>query len=195
MRLVMVDNYDSFTFNLVQAFGELGADVLVLRPDAVDVDAWVERRPGALVVSPGPGRPEPAGASLRAVQRFAEAGIPVFGVCLGIQAIAEAFGARLRAARRLMHGKTSWVHHDGRGVFRSLPSPFEAARYHSLAVCEASCPPALRVSAHSDDGEVMGLRHRTLPVEGVQFHPESILTREGKHLLRNVLELCAESAA
>jgi anthranilate synthase component 2 len=191
VNLLLVDNHDSFTWNLFQAFGELGARVEVVRSDACDVEEQLARRPAGLVVSPGPGRPEQATASLRAVARFAAAGVPVLGVCLGLQALAVAFGARVGRARRLLHGRTSWIHHGGAGVFRGLPSPFEATRYHSLAVDDGLLPACLEVTARSEDGEVMGLRHRGLEAEGVQFHPESILTREGRALLRNFLGACA----
>jgi anthranilate synthase/aminodeoxychorismate synthase-like glutamine amidotransferase len=192
--LLLIDNYDSFTFNLVQYFGELGAEVDVCRNDAASAEELLERRPAALVVSPGPGRPEAAGASVEAVRRFAHARIPVLGVCLGLQAIGAAFGARIVHARSIRHGKSSWIHHDGQGLFDGLPSPLEATRYHSLVVEEGSCPRELRTSARSEDGEVMALRHAELPVEGVQFHPESILTREGKSILRNFLGGAARGA-
>ena len=195
MRLLMIDNYDSFTYNLVQYLGELGADVEVVRNDEAGADALLARRPAGLVISPGPGDPPRAGVSEAAVAAFAAARIPVLGVCLGHQAIGTVFGGRIVRARTLMHGKTSRIEHDGRGVFRGLPSPFEATRYHSLVIEETSCPAALEVSARSPDGEIMGVRHRELPVEGVQFHPESILTREGKRLLGNFLARCAEGAA
>ena len=195
MRLLMIDNYDSFTYNLVQYLGELGADVEVLRNDEEEAGALLARRPAGLVISPGPGDPPQAGVSERAVVAFAAAGIPVLGVCLGHQAIGTAYGGRIVRARTLMHGKTSPIEHDGRGVFRGLPSPFEATRYHSLVIEASSCPAALEVSARSPDGEIMGVRHRELAVEGVQFHPESILTREGKRLLGNFLARCAEAAA
>lgn len=185
MNLLLIDNYDSFTFNLVQYFEELGVDVEVLRNDAASLDECLARRPAAVVVSPGPGTPERAGISVEAVRCFAERRVPVLGVCLGLQAIAVAFGARVVRAARVMHGKSSWIHHDGHGVFQGLPCPLEAMRYHSLVVSESSCPPTLRVTARTREGEVMALRHGTLPVEGVQFHPESILTAQGRSLLRN----------
>jgi anthranilate synthase component 2 len=186
-RLLMIDNYDSFTYNLVQYLGELGAEVEVLRNDAAPVEALLARRPDALVVSPGPGRPADAGVTIPALRAFAAAGIPVLGVCLGHQGIGEAFGGRVVGARTLMHGKTSLIHHDEHGVFAGLPNPFEATRYHSLVIERDSCPAVLEVAAWTDDGEIMGVRHRELPVEGVQFHPESILTVEGKRLLANFL--------
>ena len=191
----MIDNYDSFTYNLVQYLGELGSEVEVVRNDAATAQELLARRPAGLVISPGPGDPEQAGVSEPAVRAFAGAGIPVLGVCLGHQAIGTAFGGRIVRARSLMHGKTSPIQHDGRGVFRGLPSPFQATRYHSLVIEGASCPAALEVSARSPDGEIMGVRHRELPVEGVQFHPESILTEAGKPLLANFLERCARERA
>jgi anthranilate synthase/aminodeoxychorismate synthase-like glutamine amidotransferase len=191
----MIDNYDSFTYNLVQYLGELGAGVDVVRNDVETVDALLARRPEGLVVSPGPGRPADAGVSIEAVRRFGEAGIPVLGVCLGHQAIGEAFGGRIIRARTIMHGKVSRISHDGRGVFRGLPQPFEATRYHSLVIDPSAVPAVLEVSARTDDGEIMGVRHRTLPITGIQFHPESILTREGKHLLANFLEFGSQSGS
>ena len=190
MRLLMIDNYDSFTYNLVQYLGELGAEIDVLRNDAASLEDLVERETSGVVISPGPGRPEAAGVSVAAVQAFARLGTPVLGVCLGHQAIGEAFGGHIAQARTIMHGKTSPIHHDQSGVFEGLPTPLEATRYHSLVVEPGSCPPGLEVSARSPDGEIMGLRHRELPVEGVQFHPESILTPEGKRLLANFLSRC-----
>ena len=192
MRILIIDNYDSFTYNLVQYMGELGADLDVQRNDANTVDAWLNSAPSGLVISPGPGMPQDAGSSVDAVRRFGEAGIPVFGVCLGHQSIGEAFGGRTVRAQCIMHGKTSEIEHDGKGVFAGLPRPFEATRYHSLVVEEASLPEVLEVSARTADAEIMGLRHRTLPVEGVQFHPESILTRVGKALLDNFLQRCRD---
>ena len=187
MQLLMIDNYDSFTYNLVQYLGELGAEIEVLRNDAASLDEMVERGAAGLVISPGPGRPEAAGVSVGAVMAFARRGIPVLGVCLGHQAIGEAFGGRIARARTIMHGKTSPILHDQSGVFEGLPTPLDATRYHSLVVESDSCPTSLEVSARSPDGEIMGLRHRELPVEGVQFHPESILTSEGMRLLANFL--------
>jgi anthranilate synthase component 2 len=191
VNLLLLDNHDSFTWNLVQALGELGAGVEVVRSDACDLEEALARPPAGVVISPGPGRPEGAGASLEAVARCAGAGVPLLGVCLGMQALGVAFGARLVRARRLRHGKTSWIHHTGVGVFRDLASPFEAARYHSLAVDGEALPGCLEVTARSEDGEVMGLRHAALNAEGVQFHPESILTRDGRALLQNFLAACA----
>jgi anthranilate synthase/aminodeoxychorismate synthase-like glutamine amidotransferase len=195
MQLLMIDNYDSFTYNLVQYLGELGAVIDVLRNDAASLEEIVERGAEGVVISPGPGRPEAAGVSVAAVKAFARRGTPVLGVCLGHQAIGEAFGGRIALARTIMHGKTSPIHHDQRGVFEGVPTPLEATRYHSLVVDPDSCPPALDVSAHSPDGEIMGLRHRELPIEGVQFHPESILTPEGKRLLSNFLSRCGEGTS
>jgi len=191
VKLLVVDNYDSFTYNLVQYLGELGAGVDVVRNDVETVDALLARGPDGLVVSPGPGRPADAGVSIEAVRRFGEAGIPVLGVCLGHQAIGEAFGGRIIRARTIMHGKVSRISHDGRGVFCGLSQPFEATRYHSLVIDPSAVPAALEVSARTDDGEIMGVRHRTLPITGIQFHPESILTHEGKRLLANFLGAAA----
>jgi len=190
----MIDNYDSFTYNLVQYLGELGAEVEVVRNDAEPVDALLAREPDGVVISPGPGTPEDAGVSIEVVSRFAERGIPVLGVCLGHQSIGVAFGGKIGRARSLMHGKTSEMHHTGAGVFAGLPNPFTATRYHSLVIEPDSCPECLEVTARTDDGEIMGVRHRTLPVEGVQFHPESILTQVGKQLLANFLARCADGA-
>ncbi len=195
MRILIIDNYDSFTYNLVQYLGELGAELEVVRNDAKGVDDLVALRPAGLVISPGPGTPQDAGVSLEAVKAFGEAGIPVFGVCLGHQSIGEAFGARIVRAANIMHGKTSDIDHDGKGVFSGLPQPFEATRYHSLVVERDSVPACLEVTAHTSDGEIMGLRHRELPIEGVQFHPESILTGVGKALLENFLVRCREASA
>lgn len=194
-RVLVLDNYDSFTFNLVQYLGELGAGVEVLRNDALPVEGLLQKGAEALVISPGPGRPAAAGVSEAAARAFAERGIPVLGVCLGHQAIGEVFGGRIVRARTLMHGKTSKILHDGRGLFLGLPSPMEATRYHSLVIEAESCPSCLEVSARSEDGEIMGVRHRELPVEGVQFHPESILTGHGKALLANFLTSCGRRAA
>ena len=185
-RLLMVDNYDSFTYNLVQYLGELGADVDVRRNDAVTLDEIAALRPDGVVISPGPCTPREAGVSVPLIQRFAGK-IPILGVCLGHQAIGAAFGGAIVRAARIMHGKTSPIRHDGRGVFSGLPDPFDATRYHSLLIDPATLPPVLERSAWTDEGEIMGVRHRTLAVEGVQFHPESILTLEGKRLLGNFL--------
>ena len=185
--LLMIDNYDSFTYNLVQYLGELGEEVRVARNDEIALDEVERLRPERIVISPGPCTPTEAGVSVPLIERFAGA-IPILGVCLGHQAIGQAFGGRIVHAAQLMHGKTSPVHHDGRGVFRGLPDGYTATRYHSLAIERASLPGCLEVSAWTDDGEVMGVRHRSLAIEGVQFHPESILTEHGHALLRNFLE-------
>jgi anthranilate synthase/aminodeoxychorismate synthase-like glutamine amidotransferase len=186
--LLMIDNYDSFTYNLVQYFGELGEDVRVYRNDKITIEEIEALRPQRLVISPGPCTPKEAGISVEAIRHFAGR-LPVLGVCLGHQSLAVAFGGEVVRADRLMHGKTSMIHHDGKTVFRDLPNPFEATRYHSLLVNRATVPDCLEVSAETAEGEIMGLRHRTLGVEGVQFHPESILTAAGKDLLRNFLKL------
>jgi len=186
--LLMIDNYDSFTYNLVQYFGELGEDVRVFRNDRITVDEIAELRPERIVVSPGPCTPKEAGISIEVIRRFAGK-VPILGVCLGHQAIGEAFGAEVVRASRLMHGKTSMIHHDGQTIFRSLPNPFEATRYHSLIVKRETLPTVLKISAETKEGEIMGLRHADYPVEGVQFHPESILTRAGMDLLKNFLKL------
>ena len=186
--LLMIDNYDSFTYNLVQYFGELGADVKVLRKDEAGI-ADIERLdPERIVISPGPCSPSEAGVSLAAIMHFAGKK-PILGVCLGHQAIGQAFGGKVIHARTLMHGKTSPIEHAGAGVFRGLPNPFTATRYHSLAVERASLPDCLEITAWTADGEIMGLRHKTLAVEGVQFHPESILTEHGHAMLRSFLEM------
>jgi anthranilate synthase component 2 len=190
IRLLMIDNYDSFTYNLVQYLGELGAEVEVVRNDDAGVDALMARAGDGLVISPGPGTPDDAGVSVAAIKEFGAAGIPVFGVCLGHQSIGVAYGARIVRAASIMHGKISTVTHDGRGVFSGLPKQFDATRYHSLVIEESSVPEILEISARTDDGEIMGVRHRSLPIEGVQFHPESIMTGEGKALLGNFLARC-----
>jgi anthranilate synthase component 2 len=195
MRVLMIDNYDSFTYNLVQYLGELGADVEVFRNDAVGCEELIARKPAGVVISPGPGEPGDAGISVAMVHACAERGLPLLGVCLGHQAIGLAFGGRIVRARSIMHGKVSPIAHDGRGLFEGLPSPFEATRYHSLVIDEASCPAVLEISARTPDAEIMAVRHRESPIEGVQFHPESILTREGKPLLRRFLDRCAGRAA
>jgi anthranilate synthase/aminodeoxychorismate synthase-like glutamine amidotransferase len=195
MRLLIVDNYDSFTYNLVQYLGELGAEVDVVRNDEADVDTLVARGADGLVISPGPGTPDDAGVSMEALSRFGEAGIPVLGVCLGHQSIGQVYGARIVRARSIMHGKISTVAHDERGLFEGLPQNFEATRYHSLVIEESSVPEVLEITARTPDGEIMGVRHRTLPVEGVQFHPESIMTGEGKRLLGNFLAQCRSAGA
>jgi para-aminobenzoate synthetase component 2 len=189
-RLLIIDNYDSFTFNLVQYFGELGAHCDVEKNDAVTPDEIAARRPRGVVISPGPCTPDDAGISLATIQRLAGE-IPILGVCLGHQAIGQAFGGRVVRAGRLMHGRTSPIEHDGRVLFAGLSKPFTATRYHSLLVERASLPSCLEVSAWTAAGEIMGVRHKSLPVEGVQFHPESILTPEGKALLFNWLAAVA----
>jgi anthranilate synthase/aminodeoxychorismate synthase-like glutamine amidotransferase len=188
-RVLVIDNYDSFVYNLVQYLGELGAEPLVCRHDELPIDALVALEPDAVLVSPGPGRPEDAGVSNAAIRHFGESGVPVLGVCLGHQCIGALYGGDVVRAPQVMHGKTSTITHDGRGVFVGLPNPFTATRYHSLVVERASVPDALEVSAESEDGLVMGLRHREFPIEGVQFHPESILTESGHDLLANFLSL------
>ena len=185
--LLMIDNYDSFTYNLVQYFGELGQEVRVFRNDAIAISDIARLQPAFLVISPGPGAPAQAGISLSIIRQFAGR-IPLLGVCLGHQAIGEAFGGRVVHAQKLMHGKVSPVHHIAKGVFHGLPDPLICTRYHSLAVERESLPACLEITAWTDDGEIMGLRHRTLAVEGVQFHPESILTEHGHGLLKNFLE-------
>jgi len=188
-RLVIVDNYDSFTYNLVQYFGELGADVTVYRNDQFSVDALALDPPDGVVISPGPGTPDDAGLSNAVIERFA--GVrPVFGVCLGLQCIGAVYGGKIVRAPELMHGKTSLIHHENDGVFAGLTSPFEATRYHSLIVERASVPDVLTITAHTADGLIMGLRHTSLDVEGVQFHPESILTTNGHQLLNTFVQRC-----
>jgi anthranilate synthase component 2 len=184
--LLMIDNYDSFTYNLVQYLGELGQDVRVVRNDEMSVAELQDLAPQRVVISPGPCTPNEAGVSLELIRAFGGR-VPILGVCLGHQAIGQAYGGRVVHAKSLMHGKVSEIHHSGAGVFRGLPSPYTATRYHSLAIERASCPAELEITAWTDDGEIMGVRHRKLPVEGVQFHPESILTQHGHALLRNFL--------
>jgi len=184
--LLMIDNYDSFTYNLVQYFGELGEDVHVYRSDKITLDEIEALHPSRLVVSPGPCTPKEAGISVEAIRRFGGA-IPLLGVCLGHQSLAVAFGGEVVRAERLMHGKTSWIKHDGKTIFKDLPNPFEATRYHSLIVNRSTLPSCFDISAETAEGEIMGIRHRSLGIEGVQFHPESILTTVGKDLLRNFL--------
>jgi len=185
-RLLLIDNYDSFTYNLVQAFMVLGAEVLVRRNDEITVEQAFGLAPTHLCISPGPGTPQGAGVSMRMIEAFAGR-VPVFGVCLGHQSLVEVFGGKVVRAGRLMHGKTSLVHHDGRGVFSGLPNPFQAGRYHSLIAQRNTIPPSLEITAWTPEGEIMGVRHRELPVEGVQFHPESILTPDGPALMGNFL--------
>ncbi len=191
--LLMIDNYDSFTYNVVQYLGELGADVRVFRNDEISVQEIEQLRPERLVISPGPCTPNEAGVSMAAIEHFAGV-VPILGICLGHQSIGQVFGGRIVRAGRVMHGKTSMIHHSGVGVFSGLPDPFEATRYHSLVIDKASVPDCLEVTAWTVDErgeleEIMGVRHRELPVEGVQFHPESILTRQGHDLLANFLRL------
>lgn len=193
-HVLVIDSYDSFVYNLVQYLGELGARPQVVRNDELTVDEALALAPDGVLLSPGPGRPEDAGIICAAIPAFAERGIPVFGVCLGHQAIGHVFGATVERAPSLMHGKTSQIRHEHAGVFHGLPSPLTATRYHSLVVNPSTIPPELEVTAWSDD-IVMGLRHRTLPIEGVQFHPESILTAAGHDLLRNYLRHLELAAA
>ncbi len=192
--ILVIDNYDSFTYNLVQHFGSLGAEIVVVRNDAIDVDDVGRMKPTAIVLSPGPCTPADAGITVPIVRRWAGT-IPILGVCLGHQAIGEAFGGVVRSAGEIVHGKTSMVAHDDRGVFAGLPNPFEAIRYHSLAIAPETVPDDLEVTARSESGVIMGVRHRKMAVEGVQFHPESIMTLAGHDLLRNFLEMRIESRA
>ncbi|MBK8015804.1 MAG: aminodeoxychorismate/anthranilate synthase component II [Betaproteobacteria bacterium] len=185
--LLMIDNYDSFTYNLVQYLGELGEEVRVVRNDEITLDEIAGLAPARIVISPGPCTPKEAGVSVPLIRRFAGR-IPILGVCLGHQSIGEAFGGRIVHAKQLMHGKTSPVHHSDVGVFKGLPNPLTATRYHSLVIEPESKPDSLEVTAWTDDGEIMGVRHRQLMVEGVQFHPESVLTESGHALLKNFLE-------
>ena len=185
-RLLLVDNYDSFTYNLVQAFLVLGAEVIVRRNDEIGVEQARALEPTHLCISPGPGTPQDAGVSMKMIEAFAGR-VPVFGVCLGHQSLVEVFGGKVVRAGRLMHGKTSLVHHDGRGVFAGLPNPLQAGRYHSLIAQRDAIPPVLEVTAWTPEGEIMGVRHRDLQVEGVQFHPESVLTPDGPALMANFL--------
>lgn len=187
--ILMIDNYDSFTYNLVQYLGALKADVKVFRNDALTVERIRKMRPQKIVISPGPGRPEDAGISIDIIKKLGP-DIPILGVCLGHQGIGFAFGGKIINAKRLMHGKTSMIKHNGQGIFENLPNPFEATRYHSLVIDSRHVPDCLTVTAKSiDDGEIMGVQHKTYPVYGVQFHPESILTKQGMDILRNFLQL------
>jgi len=187
--ILMIDNYDSFTYNLVQYMGVLGSEVEVHRNDKITLDEIESMKPERIVISPGPGTPQSAGITISMIERFHPKEVPILGVCLGPQAIGAAFGGRVLHAARIMHGKTSEISHDGKGVFRDLPDPITATRYHSLAVERKSLPSCLEVSAEPEDGEIMGLRHREYRVEGIPFPPESILTKEGIHILRNFLNL------
>ncbi|MHB1231140.1 MAG: anthranilate synthase component II [Burkholderiales bacterium] len=184
--LLMIDNYDSFTYNLVQYFGELGQEVQVYRNDEIDLDRIAALKPEHIVISPGPCTPNEAGVSVPVIKQFAGA-VPILGVCLGHQSIGQAFGGKIVHAKQLMHGKTSEIHHHDIGVFKGLPNPFTATRYHSLVIERESLPECLEITAWTDDGEIMGVRHKALAVEGVQFHPESILTEHGHALLENFL--------
>ena len=187
IKLLMVDNYDSFTYNIVQYFGELGADIEVFRNDEIDLEGIAQRKPDRLVISPGPCSPAEAGISVAAIQHFAGK-LPILGVCLGHQSIGAAFGGKIVRAQELMHGKTSVIQTTQQGVFRNLPEKFTVNRYHSLAIDRTSCPTDLEITAWTDDGEIMGVRHKSLAIEGVQFHPESILTEHGHAMLKNFLE-------
>ena len=187
IKLLMVDNYDSFTYNIVQYFGELGADIEVFRNDEIDLEGIAARKPDRLVISPGPCSPAEAGISVAAIQHFAGK-LPILGVCLGHQSIGAAFGGKIVRAQELMHGKTSVIQTTQQGVFKNLPPKFTVNRYHSLAIERTSCPADLEVTAWTDDGEIMGVRHKSLAIEGVQFHPESILTEHGHAMLKNFLE-------
>jgi anthranilate synthase component 2 len=192
--LLMIDNYDSFTYNLVQYFGELGEDVRVFRNDEITIQDIAALSPGSIVISPGPCTPNEAGVSLSLIKRFAR-DIPILGVCLGHQSVGQAFGGKIVHAKSVMHGKTSAIHHENKGVFAGLPNPLTATRYHSLVIERATMPECLEITAWSDDGEIMGVRHREFPVEGVQFHPESILTEAGHDLLANFLRLTRRTPA
>jgi anthranilate synthase/aminodeoxychorismate synthase-like glutamine amidotransferase len=188
VRILLIDNYDSFTYNLVQAFAAQGAEVLVYRNDAIDIESAIALEPTHLVISPGPGRPEDAGVSLDMIGAFSER-IPLLGVCLGHQCLVHYFGGAIVRAGRLMHGKTSMVKHDGKNLFDGLSQPFEAGRYHSLCAEHSTLPAVLELTAETEQSEIMGVRHRTLPLEGVQFHPESVLTPEGNKLMANFLRM------
>ncbi|PZR00005.1 MAG: aminodeoxychorismate/anthranilate synthase component II [Cereibacter sphaeroides] len=192
--LLLIDNYDSFTYNLVHYFGELGADVAVHRNDALDVQAAMALRPSAIVLSPGPCDPAQAGICLALTEAAAEASIPLLGVCLGHQTIGQAFGGKVIRCHEIVHGKMGTMHHEGKGVFAGLPSPFKATRYHSLIVERESLPDCLEVTAWLEDGTIMGLRHRDRPIEGVQFHPESIASEHGHQMLRNFLDMAKVAA-
>ncbi len=186
--VLMIDNYDSFTYNLVQYLGELGEVIKVYRNDKITIPLIKKYKPAKIVISPGPGRPEDAGISCAVIREFAGK-VPILGVCLGHQSIGYVYGGRIVGARKLMHGKTSFIHHSGKGIFKGIPNPFEATRYHSLVVQKKSLPSCLEITAWTKEGEVMGLAHRKFPVWGVQFHPESILTKAGKDILANFLKV------
>jgi para-aminobenzoate synthetase component II len=185
--ILMIDNFDSFTYNLVQYLGEMGQELIVKRNDEITLDEIEAMAPDQIIISPGPCSPNEAGISVETIRRFAGQ-IPILGVCLGHQSIGQAFGGHIVRAERLMHGKTSPVYHDHKTIFEDLPSPFDATRYHSLLIERSTLPACLEISAETEEGEIMGVRHRTLPIEGVQFHPESILTQHGKELMRNFVE-------
>ena len=187
--ILVIDNYDSFTYNIVQYLGEMGSEIQVVRNNEVGVEEILERRPDQILISPGPCSPKEAGVSVETIQKLAGK-VPILGVCLGHQSIGYAFGGKIIRAGKLMHGKTSQITHDGKGVFKGMPNPFKATRYHSLVIDKASLPDVLEVTATSEDGEIMGVRHKSLAVEGVQFHPESILTEYGKTLLANFIKSC-----
>ncbi len=191
---LLIDNYDSFTFNIVQALGELGAEIQVVRNDRITVAEALDREPESLIISPGPGTPDDAGVSVDLIRAFAGHG-PILRVCLGHQSIVQAFGGRIVRAERVMHGKTSRVYHDGGTIYAGLSNPFQATRYHSLIAVESDLPAVLKVSSYTNGGEIMGVRHRELPIEGLQFHPESILTPEGATLLANFLKLAGSKGA
>lgn len=186
--ILVIDNYDSFTYNLVQYLGELGADLKVFRNDKITIKEIRDLRPEKILISPGPGYPKDAGISISVIKEFSGK-LPILGVCLGHQSIGEAFGGKIVQAKRLLHGKTSMIHHDGKTIFKGLPNPFEATRYHSLIIERSSLPDCLEISAWTKEDEIMGVRHKEFKVEGIQFHPESILTKEGKKLLGNFLQL------
>jgi anthranilate synthase/aminodeoxychorismate synthase-like glutamine amidotransferase len=186
--ILMIDNFDSFTYNLVQYFGEMGEDLIVFRNNAITIEKIEELQPDRIVISPGPCTPKEAGISVDVIRHFAGK-LPILGVCLGHQCIGYAFGGNIVRAERLMHGKTSMIYHDGKSIFTGLPNPFEATRYHSLVIERAAMPECLEITAETDIGEIMGVRHKEFPIEGVQFHPESILTQHGKELLRNFLSI------
>jgi anthranilate synthase/aminodeoxychorismate synthase-like glutamine amidotransferase len=188
VRMLLIDNYDSFTYNLVQAFAAQGADVMVYRNDAITTEEALALEPTHLVISPGPGRPEDAGVSLAMISTFADR-VPVLGVCLGHQCLVQHFGGAIVRAERLMHGKTSMVDHDGKSIYADLPQPFEVGRYHSLCAEKKSLPDVLELTAQTDREEIMGVRHRQLPLEGVQFHPESVLTPDGERLMANFMRM------